>query len=144
MVLSQFVSRRYAERLIEVSPHGVGYQLKQRISDVPTFFDDLHRVAAGGTALDPEVVQLMLGHARRGADPLSRLTERQGEVLALIAQGRSNSAIAARLQISEKAVVAHTSRIYTELDIPHDADDHRRVLAVLRYLRGGTRPTSIH
>ena len=95
---------------------------------------DLRTVAAGGTALDPDVVQLMLTRADTARDRLDRLTPRQREVLALVAQGRSNAAIAHRLSITDKAVVAHISRIYTELDIPEDDEDHRRVLAVIRYL----------
>ncbi|MFI7587706.1 response regulator [Spongisporangium articulatum] len=133
MVLSQFVARRHGAQLLRQDARGVGYQLKQRVGHVPTFLADLRRVAGGGTALDPDVVRLLLGHA---GDPVERLTPRQREVLALVAQGRSNAAIAARLGIGEKAVVAHTSRIYDELGIHEDGDDHRRVLAVLRFLAG--------
>lgn len=131
MVLSQYVARRHGAQLLRQDARGVGYQLKQRIGHVHNFVQDLRRVAAGGTALDPDVVRLLLGHA---GDPVERLTPRQREVLALVAQGRSNAAIAERLGVGEKAVVAHTSRIYDELGIHADGDDHRRVLAVLRFL----------
>jgi DNA-binding NarL/FixJ family response regulator len=134
MVLSQFVQRRYAVELIGNNPAGVGYQLKQRVSDPATFLHDLQRVADGGTALDPEVVNLMVQRADMVHDSLDRLTTRQREVLALLAEGQSNAAIASRLCVSEKAVVAHTSNVYVELGIPPDDLHHRRVLAVLRYL----------
>jgi DNA-binding NarL/FixJ family response regulator len=136
MVLSQYVQRQYAVELLADDPQGVGYLLKQRVAHVDTFCDDLRRVAAGGTVLDPDVVQVMMARANATAGAIDSLTERQCHVLALIAEGRSNSAIAARLKVSEKAVVAHTSRIYDQLGIPLDSDDHRRVLAVLRYLNG--------
>ncbi len=134
MVLSQFVQRRYAVELIGNNPAGVGYQLKQRVSDPATFLQDLQRVADGGTALDPDVVDLMVRRADTVSDSLDRLTGRQRDVLALIAEGQSNAAIAYRLCIGEKAVVMHTSNIYRELDLSHDDLHHRRVLAVLRYL----------
>lgn len=135
MVLSQFVSRRYALDVIGENPAGVGYQLKQRVSDVDGFLADLRRVGAGGTALDPHVVAVMLNRARSsGPTGMHRLTARQREVLALIAEGCSNAAIATRLSITERAVVAHASRIYDELGITDAADGHRRVLAVIRYL----------
>lgn len=133
VVLSQHVQRRYAVELLAERPSGVGYLLKQRVADVDNFCADLRRVAAGGTALDPEVVTLMLS-AARGADPVARLSPRRREVLGLIAEGRTNAAIARRLTISEKAVVAHASGIYDSLGLAPDGDDHRRVLAVVRYL----------
>ena len=109
-------------------------ELKQRVSDPATFLQDLQRVADGGTALDPDVVDLMVRRADTVSDSLDRLTGRQRDVLALIAEGQSNAAIAYRLCIGEKAVVMHTSNIYRELDLSHDDLHHRRVLAVLRYL----------
>jgi len=136
VVLSQYVVRQYALDLLAPDAAGVGYLLKQRIADIDTFVSDLRRVAAGGTALDPEVVDLMLARAARGEGEVRRLTARQREVLALMAQGRSNAAIAASLVLSEKAVVQHTSHIYDALGIPASTDDHRRVLAVIRHLGG--------
>lgn len=136
MVLSQYVQRHYARELLGSQAGGVGYLLKQRISDADSFCDALRRIAAGGTALDPEVVSLMVGRAGRSQEGVGRLTPRQREVLTLMAEGRSNAWIAAHLFLSEKAVVQHTSNIYDALGLPVDADDHRRVLAVLRYLAG--------
>jgi DNA-binding NarL/FixJ family response regulator len=134
VVLSQHVQRRYAVELLEERPTGVGYLLKQRIADIPTFCADLERVREGGTILDPEVVELMLAKARRERGAVDGLTARQREVLALVAQGRTNAAVARRLSITEKAVVQHVSHIYDQLGLPPSDDDHRRVLAVLRYL----------
>ena len=134
MVLSQHVQRRYAVELLTERPAGVGYLLKQRITDIPTFCGDLERVCAGGTVLDPEVVALMVRRARREDEAVDRLTPRRHEVLTLMAEGRSNAAIARQLTISEKAVVQHASHIYDELGLPPSEDEHRRVLAVLRYL----------
>lgn len=134
VLLSQHVQRRYAVELLTVRPARIGYLLKQRIADIPTFCADLERVCAGGTVLDPEVVALMLTRARRDDDALGGLTPRQSEVLALMAEGRTNAAISRRLTITEKAVVGHASHIYDELGLPPSEDDHRRVLAVLRYL----------
>jgi DNA-binding NarL/FixJ family response regulator len=136
VVLSQYVQRRYAVELLTANPSGVGYLLKQRIADVATFCADLERVAAGGTVLDPEVVALMLARARRDDGALELLTDRQREVLVLMAEGRSNASIARRLSITEKAVVQHASHIYDALGLTHSDDAHRRVLAVLRYLSG--------
>jgi len=133
VLLSQHVQRRYAVELLEAGEAGVGYLLKQRIADVDTFVADVHRVVAGGTVLDAVVVAAMMERPRRG-DPLAGLTHRQREVLALMAEGRSNAAIASALTITEKAVVRHASHIYDELDIDRSADGHRRVLAVVRYL----------
>ncbi|MCC2032564.1 response regulator transcription factor [Microbacterium allomyrinae] len=134
VVLSQHVQRRYAKDLLAEGTGWVGYLLKQRIADVGTFLDDLERVAHGGTALDPDVVAVMVGRARHSEAAVSALTARQQEVLALVAEGRSNASIAAKLFLTEKAVVQHVSRIYDALGLPPDADAHRRVLAVIRYL----------
>lgn len=134
VVLSQYLQRRYAVELVTDRPEKVGYLLKQRISDVDTFCADLRRVAAGGTALDPEVVAVMVNRIKLTDGDVARLTPRQHEVLALMAEGRSNSWIASRLVVTEKAVVQHASRIYDALGLPVDVDDHRRVLAVIRYL----------
>lgn len=134
VVLSQHVQRRYAKELLSTSQGKVGYLLKQRIADVDTFRDQLRDVAAGGTALDPDVVALMVAHAKRSNGVIRELTPRQQEVLALMAEGRSNSWIAAELFLSEKAVVQHTSRIYDSLNLTLDGDSHRRVLAVMHYL----------
>lgn len=134
VVLSQFVQRRYAVELIGPDPDGVGYLLKQRVSDVDRFTDDVRRVGSGGTALDPDVVDVMLSRVGREDGVVDRLTARQRQVLALIAEGRSNAAIAERLGITERAIVQHTSNIYAELGLADGGDDHRRVLAVLRYL----------
>lgn len=134
VVLSQYVQRRYATELLQQDSGGVGYLLKQRIADVPTFTADLRRVASGGTALDPDVVSVMLARAGIIGGAVGTLTPRQLEVLGLMAQGRSNAAIASELFLSEKSVVQHTSHIYDAFGLPVDADDHRRVLAVVRYL----------
>lgn len=134
MILSQYVHRRYALELLADGSTGVGYLLKQRIADAEAFCRDVRQVATGGTVLDPEVVSVMLARARRDGDAIDRLTPRQAEVLALVAEGRSNAAIARRLVITEKAVVQHVSHIYDELGLAPREDDHRRVLAVARYL----------
>ncbi|MDT0353044.1 response regulator transcription factor [Pseudonocardia charpentierae] len=131
VVLSQHVNGQYAAELLGERASAVGYLLKQRIADAGNFCRDLVRVAEGGVALDPEVVTAML--ARRD-DAVERLSPRRLGVLALIAQGRSNAAIGRLLGISEKSVVAHASGIYDTLGLSNDADDHRRVLAVVRYL----------
>jgi DNA-binding NarL/FixJ family response regulator len=133
LVLSQYLQRDYAVELLESGEEGVGYLLKQRIADVERFVADLHRIVAGGSVLDREVVSAMVGRRRRG-DPVGRLTERQRAVLELMAEGRSNAAIAEQLGVSEKAVVRHTSNIYDELGIERSPEDHRRVLAVVRFL----------
>lgn len=135
VVLSQHVQRRAAVELLDVRPARIGYLLKQRVADIGTFCADLERVHAGGTALDPEIVALMLGRARRDDSTLDRLTARQLEVLTLMAEGRTNAAIARALTITERAVVGHASHLYDQLGLAPDGDDHRRVLAVLRYLR---------
>jgi DNA-binding NarL/FixJ family response regulator len=134
VVLSQHVQRRYAKDLLAEGTGRVGYLLKQRIADVETFLADLARVADGGTALDPDVVSVMLGKARHSEAAVSSLTPRQQEVLSLVAEGRSNASIAAKLFLTEKAVVQHVSRIYDALGLPLAADTHRRVQAVIRYL----------
>lgn len=134
VVLSQHVQRRYALELLAHRPEGIGYLLKQRIADTTAFLGDLERVSDGGTVLDPEVVASMVERARRDERRIDQLTVRQREVLALIAEGCSNAAIARRLTISEKAVVQHTSRIYDQLGLSPSDDGHRRVLAVIRYL----------
>ncbi|GGQ51634.1 MULTISPECIES: response regulator transcription factor [Kitasatospora] len=132
VLLSQFVEERYAADLLAKNTSGVGYLLKQRVANVDEFVEALQRVAEGGTALDPEVVaQLLL---RRDRDPLHRLTPRERDVLALMAEGRSNTAIAESLVVSDSAVSKHINSILTKLDLPPAEDTHRRVLAVLRFL----------
>ncbi len=132
LLLSQYVEERYAADLLAAHTGGVGYLLKQRVADVEEFVEALRRVAGGGTALDPQVVSQLL--IRRASDPLERLTAREREVLELMAEGRSNSAVAARLVVSESAVAKHINSIFTKLDLPKADADHRRVLAVLRFL----------
>jgi DNA-binding NarL/FixJ family response regulator len=134
MLLSQYVHRRYALELLGDGFGGVGYLLKQRVADGTSFCRDVRQVAAGRTVLDPEVVSVMMTRARREYQAVDELTPRQTEVLALVAEGRSNAAIARRLVISEKAVVQHVSRIYEKLGLAPSPDDHRRVLAVAHYL----------
>lgn len=136
IVLSQYVQRRPAMELLAHPTAGTGYLLKQRIADTQTFCDDVRAVAEGGTILDPEVAELMMTRAIGNVHALDDLTPRQREVLALMAQGRSNAWIARALFVSVKAVVQHVSHIYEQLGLPQDADDHRRVLAVIRYLAG--------
>jgi DNA-binding NarL/FixJ family response regulator len=133
LVLSQYVEETYALDLLSESTERIGYLLKDRVGDVQTFTDAVRRVAKGGTALDPEVVSLMLGRRRR-ADPLAALTTREREVLSLMAEGRSNSAMAEALGVSDRAVEKHVTAILSKLDLPPAAEDHRRVLAVLRFL----------
>jgi DNA-binding NarL/FixJ family response regulator len=133
LVLSQYVEERYATELLASDTKGVGYLLKDRVADVDEFLDALRRVTAGGTALDPEVVSQIL--VRRRPDPLDRLTPREGEVLRLMAEGRSNGGIAAALVISGSAVEKHVNSILAKLDLPEADADHRRVLAVLHLLR---------
>jgi DNA-binding NarL/FixJ family response regulator len=134
LVLSQYLQRDYAVELLESGDQGVGYLLKQRIADVDRFITDLHRIVAGGTVLDPEVVAAMVDRHRTDDDPVNGLTDRQRDVLELMAQGRSNAKIAEQLNVSQKAIVRHTSNIYEQLGLGTSADDHRRVLAVVRYL----------
>jgi len=133
LVLSQHVQPRYATELMDAGAARLGYLLKQRIANVETFCSDVRRICAGGVVLDPEVVSAMLARGRRD-DPVERLTPRQREVLALMAEGRSNQAIAKELFLTEKAVVKHVSHVYDELGLPPSPDDHRRVLAVVSYL----------
>lgn len=133
LVLSQYVEQHYASELLAGDTAGVGYLLKDRVADVREFIDDVRRVAAGGTALDPEVVSHLLAHSRR-RDPLARLTPRETEVLELMAQGRTNGAIAAQMVVTDGAVEKHVSSIFAKLDLAPAETDHRRVLAVLRYL----------
>ncbi len=134
VVFSQYIETRYAAQLLEGNPAGVGYLLKDRVADVAEFVDALARVAAGGTALDPEVVRQLLGASRR-ADGLAALSPRERAVLALMAEGRSNAAIAAHLTVSGGAVEKHVASIFMKLGLPPSESDNRRVLAVLRYLR---------
>jgi DNA-binding NarL/FixJ family response regulator len=134
LVLSQYVEERYATELLSGDTRGVGYLLKDRVADVRDFVDALRRVADGGAALDPEVVAQLLARARR--HPHDELTAREREVLALMAQGLSNTGIASRLVVTEGAVEKHISSIFTKLGLQQAETDHRRVLAVLRYLDG--------
>ena len=133
MVLSQYVEHLYARELLASGEGAVGYLLKDRVADVAEFVDGVRRVAAGGTVLDPEVVASIM--ARRRDEPVDRLTPREREVLALMAEGRSNAAIASALVVSEKAVAKHINSIFAKLDLPVGEDDHRRVRAVLTWLR---------
>jgi DNA-binding NarL/FixJ family response regulator len=130
MVLSQYVERIYARELLASGDGGIGYLLKDRVADVGEFVDAVRRVADGGTVLDPQVVSAVM--ARQA--PVERLTAREREVLALMAEGRSNAAIASALFVTEKAVGKHTNNIFTKLDLPMASDDNRRVLAVLTWL----------
>ena len=136
LMLSQYVEERYATDLIASDTRGFGYLLKDRVADVTEFVEAVRRVGAGGTALDPEVVSQLLVRSRR-KDPLGALTPRETDVLRLMAEGRSNNGIAAELVVSEGAVEKHVSSIFTKLALPPAEQDHRRVLAVLRYLEGG-------
>jgi DNA-binding NarL/FixJ family response regulator len=133
LVLSQYVEEEYATELIGDRADGVGYLLKDRVADVDAFVDAVRRVGDGGSALDPEVVSLMLG--RKRDEPLSELTPREREVLALISEGLSNNAIAERLVVTERAVEKHVTSIFGKLRLPPTGETHRRVLAVLAYMR---------
>jgi len=135
LVLSQYVEVSYADDLLADRRGGIGYLLKDRVSDIAEFVDNLRRVAGGGTVLDPEVVAQLLVRRRRD-DPLRTLTPREREVLALMAEGRSNTAIARKLVVTDGAVEKHVKNIFTKLDLPPDDEQHRRVLAVLAYLGG--------
>jgi len=132
LLLSQYVEEQYATDLLAKDTAGLGYLLKQRVADVEEFVEALRRVAAGGTALDPQVVSQLL--LRRRSDPLERLTSREREVLELMAGGRSNLGIARQLVVSESTVAKHINNIRAKLDLPDADADHRRVLAVLRFL----------
>ena len=134
LVLSQYVEPLYARELMLSDAAGVGYLLKDRVADVGAFIDAVRRVAGGGTVLDPDVVTSMLSHRDR-SHTMARLTAREREVLAYMAEGRSNTAIAGKLVVTLKAVDKHINSIFMKLDLPLDADDNRRVLAVLRYLQ---------
>lgn len=134
LVLSQYLEEGYALDLVADSAEGAGYLLKDRVVDLGRFADAVRRVGQGGSALDPEVVAHMLGRRRRD-DPLEVLTAREREVLALMAEGRTNRAIAAQLVVTERAVEKHVTSIFSKLDLEPAADDHRRVLAVLTFLR---------
>jgi DNA-binding NarL/FixJ family response regulator len=134
LVLSQYVEQQYAAELLSTTGGGVGYLLKDRVSRVGEFVDALHRVAAGGTAMDPEVVAQLL--ARRVGDPISALTPREREVLALMAQGHDNHTIAHQLVVTDNAVHKHIGNIFSKLGLAVTDSGHRRVLAVLTYLNG--------
>lgn len=132
LVFSQYIETRITKELVSGQPSGIGYLLKERVADVGEFLDTLERVAAGGTALDPEVVSQLLGASRR-AEELGSLSQRERDVLSLMAEGCSNSAIAGRLTISDGAVEKHVSSIFTKLGLEKSSQDNRRVLAVVRY-----------
>jgi DNA-binding NarL/FixJ family response regulator len=134
LVLSQYVRPSYAFELLEDSAEGVGYLLKDRVSDLGELADAVRRVGEGGSVLDPSVVSQLVGRRRSGHDPLADLSERELEVLALMAEGRTNQAIGARLFITERTVEKHVKSIFGKLRLPASGDDHRRVLAVLAYL----------
>ncbi|GAA1559969.1 response regulator transcription factor [Dactylosporangium maewongense] len=134
LVLSQYVEVSYADDLLADRAGAVGYLLKDRVSDVADFLDGMRRVASGATVLDPEVVGQLLVRRRRD-DPLRSLTPREREVLGLMAEGRSNTAIARKLVVTDGAVEKHVKNIFTKLDLPPDDEQHRRVLAVLTYLQ---------
>jgi DNA-binding NarL/FixJ family response regulator len=134
LVLSQYVEEEYAVELLEDRADGVGYLLKDRVAEVERFIEAVRRVAAGGSALDPEVVSQLLGRRRRD-DPLETLTPRERQVLELMSEGRTNHAIAEELVVTERAVEKHVTSIFGKLGLATSPDDHRRVLAVLTYLR---------
>jgi DNA-binding NarL/FixJ family response regulator len=133
LVLSGYVEPAYAQELLAENAEGLGYLLKDCVSDVGAFAEAVERVGAGGSALDPEVVSVLMGRAREN-DPLDELTPREREVLGLMAEGRSNAAIAEQLVVSERAVEKHVTSIFSKLDLSASSEDHRRVLAVLRFL----------
>ena len=139
VVLSQYFEESYAVELIGDHAQGVGYLLKERVGDASVFVDAVQRVAEGGTALDPEIVNLMLGR-RRGSGPLDALSPREGDVLREMAEGKSNRGIAEALFVSEAAVEKHINSMFRKLDIEPTATEHRRVLAVLRYIRESRQP----
>jgi DNA-binding NarL/FixJ family response regulator len=133
LVLSQYVEQLYARELLSDGRGAVGYLLKDRVANVAQFVDAVRRVADGGTAMDPEVVSQLLAR-NAGNEPMHRLTPREREVLGLMAEGRSNAAIATKLFVTDKAIAKHTNSIFAKLDLPPSSDDNRRVLAVLAYL----------
>jgi DNA-binding NarL/FixJ family response regulator len=135
LVLSQYVEPSYALRLLEDHPERVGYLLKQRVFDIAVLIDALRRIAEGETVVDPTIVAQLFGRRRR-RDPLAELTEREREVLALVAEGLSNRALAGRLFVTERTVEAHVKQIFLKLGLDMNPDSHRRVLAVLAYMRG--------
>jgi DNA-binding NarL/FixJ family response regulator len=134
LVLSQYVRPSYAVELLSGGTEGVGYLLKDRVSDVAELAESVRRVGEGGSVLDPSVVSQLVGRPRHGRDPLAELSEREREVLSLMAEGRSNKAIGARLFVTEHTVEKHVKSIFGKLALPATTDDHRRVLAVLTYL----------
>jgi DNA-binding NarL/FixJ family response regulator len=138
LVLSQYVEPSYAMRLLEQHPERVGYLLKERVFDIAILVDALRRIADGETVIDPTIISRLVGRRRR-EDPLAELTEREREVLGLLAEGLSNKAIAARLFVTERTVEAHVKQILLKLRLDVNPESHRRVLAVLTYLRAGTR-----
>jgi DNA-binding NarL/FixJ family response regulator len=135
LLLSQYVEPSYAMRLIEDQPEHVGYLLKDRVQDIAVVVDALRRITDGETVIDPTIVSRLLGRRRR-EDPLEQLTEREREVLGLIAEGMSNKAVSARLFVTERTVEAHVTQIFQKLGLSESPDQHRRVLAVLAFLRG--------
>jgi DNA-binding NarL/FixJ family response regulator len=135
LVLSQYVEQLYARELLADGTGGVGYLLKDRVFDTSQFVEAVERVAGGGTAMDPEVIARLLNRGRK-TRPLERLTPRESDVLALMAEGRSNAAISQQLLVSDGAVAKHTTSIFNKLDLQASDDDNRRVLAVLAYLNG--------
>lgn len=135
MILSQYVEVGIATRLLAESPAGLGYLLKDRVTDLEDFTAALRRIAAGGSALDPDVVSQLLTHGRKADDPINTLTPRERQVIELVAEGRSNKGIGERLVITERAVQKHVTAIFAKLGLPQSDDDHRRILAVLAYVR---------
>ncbi len=135
LLLSQYVEPSHAMRLIEDQPERVGYLLKERVFDIATVVDALRRIVDGETVIDPTIVSRLIGRRRR-EDPLSQLTPREREVLALVAEGMSNRALASRLFVTERTVEAHVTQIFMKLGLAESAEQHRRVLAVLAFLRG--------
>lgn len=136
LLLSHHLEARYAMRLLEETPERVGYLLKERVSDVDEFIDALHRVSSGGTAIDPDLVTRLIARPHKGHSPGDDLTDREKSVLELMAEGRTNQAIGKSLFLGERTVEAHIRSIFLKLDLRPEPEDHRRVLAVLTYLRG--------
>lgn len=138
LLLTQYIEPSYAMRLIEDHPERVGYLLKERVFDIAIVVDALRRIVDGETVIDPTIVARLVGRRRRD-DPISHLSDREREALELIAEGLSNRAIAARLSVTERTVEAHVTQIFQKLNLPESSDQHRRVLAVLAFLRGAPR-----